>query len=413
VGVGSVVGAGQALAQSNAPAAITAPASIKPVKIPTRKFGRTGVPVSMLALGGIFDIESNQLVLKQALDWGVTYWDTAASYNGGRSEGGIGMYLEKNPQVRRDIFLATKSHEGGQEEMTKALNQSLERLKTDYIDLYFVHGLNDTSKLNDDTKAWVAKAKADKKIRFFGFSTHKNMESCLQEAAKLGWIDGIMLKYDFSLMHTDAMKAAMDAATQAGIGLTAMKTQNKSPIATETEADLKLGGHFIQRGFTQPQAKIKAVWENPQIASICSQMPNLTVIQSNIAAALDKTSLTAADHAALREYAVAALRRLRAILRSRARPSGAGGRRDARAHVSPQLRRPGAGADGVPPIAGSGPSGAGRIRLCGGGTGVSARPAHRAMDAGSGRTVRVILGDFVTEAGSHSGLGFLLPVLVP
>jgi len=301
VSVGSLVGTGQALAQSNAPAATT-PTPIKVVKVPTRPFGRTGVPVSMLALGGIFDIESNQLVLKQALDWGVTYWDTAAGYNGGKSEGGIGMYLEKNPQARREIFLVTKYDGGG---MIQALNQSLEKLKTDYIDMYFLHGLNNTSKLDDDIKAWVAKAKADKKIRFFGFSTHSNMENCLQEAAKLGWIDGIMLKYDFRLMQTDAMKAAMDAATKAGIGLTAMKTQSKSPIATETEADLKLGGHFIQRGFTQLQAKIKAVWENPQIASICSQMPNLTVIQSNIAAALDKTSLTAADHAALREYAEA------------------------------------------------------------------------------------------------------------
>ena len=304
VGVGSVVGAGQALAQSNAPAA-TAPASVKPVKVPTRTFGRTGVPVSMLCLGGIFDIESNQLVLKQALDWGVTYWDTAAVYGGGKSEGGIGAYLEKNPQVRRDIFLVTKSHGGGPEGMTKALNLSLERLKTDYIDLYFVHGPDNTSEFTPEMKAWAEKAKADKKIRFFGFSTHKNMEASLQAAAKLGWIDGIMLKYDFSLMHTDAMKAAMDAATQAGIGLTAMKTQNKSPIATETEADLKLGGHFIKRGFTQQQAKLKAIWENPQIASICSQMPNLTILQSNIAAALDKTSLTAADHAALREYAAA------------------------------------------------------------------------------------------------------------
>jgi len=302
VGMGSMVGAGQALAQSNAPSAATAPTPVKPVKIPTRTFGRTGVKVSILALGGIFDIPSNQLVLKQALDWGVTYWDTAAGYGGGKSEVGMGAYLEKNPQARRDIFLVTKSG-GGPEGMTKALNQSLERLKTDYIDMYFAHGPKDTSEFTADLKAWVAKAKADKKIRFFGFSTHANMENCLQEAAQLGWIDGIMLKYDFRLRHTDAMKAAVEAATKAGIGLTAMKTQGKSPIPTETEADLKLGGHFIQRGFTQHQAKLKAVWENPQIATICSQMPNLTILQANIAAALDKTSLTMADHAVLQQYA--------------------------------------------------------------------------------------------------------------
>jgi predicted aldo/keto reductase-like oxidoreductase len=97
----------------------------------------------------------------------------------------------------------------------------------------------------------------------------------------------------------------VDAAIQAGIGLIAMKTQGKGQLGTETEADLKLGGHFIQRGFTQQQAKLKAVWENPQITTICSQMPNTTLLSANIAAALDKTSLTAADHAVLREYAAA------------------------------------------------------------------------------------------------------------
>jgi hypothetical protein len=298
VGVGSVVGAGEAFAQSNAPAATP----VMPAKVPTRPFGRTGVPVSALGLAGDFDTESNQLILKQSLDWGVTYWDTSGGSNGGRSETGIGMYLEKNPAARRDVFLATKYDGGG---MNPGLEQSLGRLKTDYVDLYFLHGLKDTSLLNDELKAWVEKAKADKKIRFFGFSTHANMETCLQEAARLGWIDGVMLKYDFRLMQTDSMKVAVDAATKAGIGLIAMKTQSKNQIATVTEEDLKLGGHFIQRGFTQEQAKLKAVWENPQITTICSKMPSTTILEANIAAALDKTALTAADHAALREYAAA------------------------------------------------------------------------------------------------------------
>jgi predicted aldo/keto reductase-like oxidoreductase len=302
VGVGSVVGASQALAQSNAPAAAapTAASPATPVKVPTRIYGKTGVPVSMLALGGIFDIMSNQLVLQQALNWGVTYWDTAAGYNGGRSEGGIGMFLEKNPQARKDLFLVTK-HDGG--EMSAALDQSLAKLKTDYVDMYFLHGT--TGGFSAETKAWAEKMKAAKKIRFFGFSTHSNMEQNLQDAAKAGWVDGIMLKYDYRLMQTDAMKSAMDAATKAGIGLTAMKTQNKTPIGTDTEADLKLGGHFIKSGFSQQQAQLKALWENPQLATICSSMTNVTVLHSNIAAALDKTTLTAADHAALREYAAA------------------------------------------------------------------------------------------------------------
>jgi hypothetical protein len=297
LGAGSMVCAGRAFAQSNLSATTPVTAA---KKIPNRPFGRSGAQVSILGLAGDFDTESNQLIFKQALDWGVTYWDTSGGANGGKSERGIGMYLENNPQARREVFLATKYDGGG---MTPGLNQSLERLKTDYVDLYFLHGINNTSSLNDELKVWVEKAKADKKIRFFGFSTHADMENCLQEAAKLGWIDGVMLKYDFRLMHADAMKAAVDAATKAGIGLIAMKTQSRSPIGTETDADLKLGGHFIQRGFTQQQAKLKAVWENPQIATICSKMLNTTILQSNVAAALDQTSLTAADHAALRQYA--------------------------------------------------------------------------------------------------------------
>src|SRR4029077_14840764 len=130
-----------------------------------------------------------------------------------------------------------------------------------------------------------------------------NMEGSLQTAAKVGWVDGLMLKYDYRLMHTDAMRAAMDACAKAGVGLTAMKTQGGGPIRPENETDLKLAGQFVQRGFTSQQAKVKAVWENPQIASICSQMSSINVLESNVAAALDKTKLTAADHAALRLHA--------------------------------------------------------------------------------------------------------------
>jgi uncharacterized protein len=297
-GMGSVLTANQGIAQTNAMVPAASPT------VPLRPFGKTGVKVSMLSLGGIFDITLNQLVLQRALDFGVTYWDTATSYTNGNSEKGIGMYFEKNPEARKKVFLVTKA--GGShtaEALNKMVDLSLERMKTDYIDMFFLHGVGDGGDLNDEVKAWAEKAKASKKIRLVGFSSHGNMEKCLQAAAKTGWVDGIMLKYDFRLMHTDEMKAAMDACEKAGIGLTAMKTQSRQSFNLENEADLKLGGHFVKSGYTEHQARLKAVWENPQIASICSQMPNVTILAANVAAALDKTKLTSADHSALRLYA--------------------------------------------------------------------------------------------------------------
>ena len=109
---------------------------------PKRAFGNTGEKVSILSLGGIFDVLSNQLLLKQAVRWGVTYWDTAHSYGGGRSEKGFGKYFEKYPADRKKIFLVTKSGAWTVKGMTRHLNNSLERMQTDYIDLFFVHGIS-------------------------------------------------------------------------------------------------------------------------------------------------------------------------------------------------------------------------------------------------------------------------------
>jgi len=82
-----------------------------------------------------------------------------------------------------------------------------------------------------------------------------------------------------------------------------MKTQGGGPVNTSSEAELKLAGRFVQKGFSDAQAKLMAVWENKQIASICSQMPNLALLSANTAAALNRTSLTAGDRKLLQQHA--------------------------------------------------------------------------------------------------------------
>jgi predicted aldo/keto reductase-like oxidoreductase len=295
VTVGSLLGASETVAK------ISDSSGKELSVVPTRSFGNTGVHVSTLSLGGMFDIPSNQLLLKQALKWGVTYWDTADCYEGGRSERGVGKFLGKYPETRKKIFLVTKSDDRNPGGMTRLLNRSLERMKTNYVDLYFVHGISSIDELDNDTRAWAKKAKADAKIKFFGFSTHSNMEECMLDAAKLGWIDGIMMTYNYRIMNSGRMKEAVAACTEAGIGLTAMKTQGGYSYGSSSAA--KLVDSFIQKGFTDKQARLKAVWENPNIASICSQMPNLTILMSNVAAAMDRTSLSAGDLHLLDQYA--------------------------------------------------------------------------------------------------------------
>ncbi len=285
-----------------APAGRFAGAAETPTKIPTRPFGKTGVDVSVLSLGGMFNIASNQLMMKQAMRWGVTYWDTADCYQQS-SEKGIGKYFKKNPQDRQKVFLVSKSDARDPGGMTRLLNRSLKRMNTDYLDLYFVHAVSGIDELDDDTREWAEKTKAAGKIRFFGISTHRNMEECLLGASKLGWIDGIMMTYNYRLMHRRGMKRAVDACVNAGIGLTAMKTQGGGPVRTDSNTELEMAGRFMEKGFTDAQAKLMAVWQNPQIASICSQMPNMSILMANIAAAVNRTELSVRDTELLQRYA--------------------------------------------------------------------------------------------------------------
>jgi predicted aldo/keto reductase-like oxidoreductase len=291
-GVGSVIAAINPLAE----------AAQGTETVPVRPFGKTGATVSILSMGGMFDIASNQIMMKQALKWGVTYWDTADCYQHG-SERGIGKYFDKYSEDRNKIFLVTKSDARDPKGMTRLLDRSLERMRTGYIDLYFVHGIYGIDELNERTRIWAEKAKKAGKIRFFGFSTHSNMEECMLAAAKLGWIDGIMMAYNFRLMHTDPMKRAVDACRKAGIGLTAMKTQGGGSVRTDTDVELQMAGRFLRKGFTDAQAKLMAVWQNPDIASICSQMPNMTILKANVGAALNRTDLSREDMGWLHRYA--------------------------------------------------------------------------------------------------------------
>jgi predicted aldo/keto reductase-like oxidoreductase len=281
-----------------------APAAAKATIVPKRPLGKTGVDVSILNLGCMFDTINNQLLLRQALKWGVTFWDTAEHYGDTLSEEGIGRFFARNPEARKEIFLVTKLQAKGGN-FTERLDNCLKRLQTSYVDLFFAPALTGIDEMTP-IKDWAAEMKKAGKIKAFGFSTHTNMEDCLLGAAKLDWIDAVMTTYNFQVMNNPKMQEAINACAKAGIGLVAMKSQAGRPgspkIASETK--LEMVERFLKRGFTDKQAKLKVIWENPHIASICSQMPNLTILSANVAAALDQTKLAREEFDSLRRYAL-------------------------------------------------------------------------------------------------------------
>ncbi|MFC1781001.1 aldo/keto reductase [Planctomycetota bacterium] len=320
---------------------------------PRKDLGKTGVKVSSLGLGMMYNVVDNQIILRSALRYGVNYWDTANNYGGGNSELGIGVFFERNPEERENIFLVSKaSNANSVAQIEERLQTSLERMKTDYIDLYdFPHGLNDPSQLSDEVKQWVESAKEKGQIKYFGFSAHSNMATALEAAAKLGWIDVIMFSYNYRLAQDAALQKAIDACYEQKIGLVAMKAAGRAssgdeggrgrggrgargeragatgergargergtpgergarrgaeqPATVQTAQSEELTESLIERGFTQLQAAIKLVMDDERISCVNVGMETVPILTANVAAALDKESLTAAEQNAFRQYAQA------------------------------------------------------------------------------------------------------------
>jgi aryl-alcohol dehydrogenase-like predicted oxidoreductase len=178
LGALSVVGLEAGVRAADAPPAGEAPDSRT---IPRRPLGKTGVEVGALALGGVIGMQrppseghDPAAIAERALDLGVTYFDTAPSYNDGQSESNYGRVLERR---RAEVFLATKTGDRSRDGTLRSVERSLKRLRTDRVDLLQIHGVSD----RDDLAAWgkpdgvvaaLRKLRDEKVVRFLGVTGH-------------------------------------------------------------------------------------------------------------------------------------------------------------------------------------------------------------------------------------------------
>jgi uncharacterized protein len=219
--------------QSPAPAAESASKSETSMgaKLPQRLLGKTGVQVSALALGGVIGMQlppsaghDPVAIAETALDLGVTYFDTAPSYNNGQSETNYGQVLARR---RKEVFQTTKTGDRTYDGTMRSIEQSLKRLQTDHVDLLQIHGVSPT----EDLDAWekpngvltaLRKLRDQKVTRFIGLTGHDSATR-LREAIERYEFDTLLTTLNPMSRRQPFREDLLPVANRKQMGIIAMK----------------------------------------------------------------------------------------------------------------------------------------------------------------------------------------------
>jgi predicted aldo/keto reductase-like oxidoreductase len=204
---------------------------VKAGATPTREFGNTGVKLTVIGQGGarlalLRTKEAARPHVRYAYELGLNYFDCAHSYWEGHSEEVYGDVLS---DVRKQVFITTKSSQRTRAGAETELHASLKSLKTDYLDLWQMHGIQnqaDVEKIfapGGAIEAFEAARKAGK-CRFFGFTGHHDPSAHVAMLKAYDKWDSILMPlHAADPAYVSFEKNALPAAKERGIGVQAMK----------------------------------------------------------------------------------------------------------------------------------------------------------------------------------------------
>ena len=198
---------------------------------PMREFGKTGVKLTVIGQGGarlalLRTKERAREHVRHAYELGLNYFDCAHSYWDGHSEEVYGDVLS---DVRKQVFITTKSSKRTRKESEDELHLSLKSLKTDYVDLWQMHGIQTQAEIDrifapDGAMETFAAAKAAGKCRFFGFTGHYDPNIHVAMLKAYDRWDSILLPlHAADPSYLSFEKIALPEARTRGIGVQAIK----------------------------------------------------------------------------------------------------------------------------------------------------------------------------------------------
>ena len=270
---------------------------------------RYGNKLSVLGFGcmrfqrkaGILDMAEAEREIMAAYRGGVNYFDTAYIYPG--SEALIGEIFEKNG-IRDQINIATKLPHyliKSRAAIDKLFAEELKRLRTDHVDYYLMHMLNDVDtwqRLKDlGIEAWIAEKKVSGAIRQIGFSYHGNSETFCRLVDAYDW-DFCQIQYNYLDEHSQAGRRGLHHAAAKGIPVIIMEPLRGGKLVNRLpkEALAAFRSHTPSR--TPAQWAFRWLWNQPEVTVVLSGMNTLEMVEDNLATASDclPGSLTDQDH---------------------------------------------------------------------------------------------------------------------
>jgi aryl-alcohol dehydrogenase-like predicted oxidoreductase len=291
--------AATALTQAPPLAQDAPPQPDKPLNVPKRTLGNTGVAVTILNGGTARAPDALDRLLRFEYSRGIRFFDTAASYG---TEGGFKTWFAAMPEVRPQIFLATKDGVARPSDMIKRVDLRLEALGTDYIDLLYFHALSGKAvdfgltgnemdwPKSQEMKETIAALKKTGKVRFVGFATHDQRRAeQLEAAAEGGLMDVVMVAMNPWLDKDSRLNRALDACYEKKIGLVAMKVVAGHMALSGFDRSLKQlrvqAPVLKERQLNPHQGILQALWSDERIASACVAMSNTDQVNQNTDAA--------------------------------------------------------------------------------------------------------------------------------
>ncbi len=218
------------------PATLTTIAREQPAQgLEKRSLGKTGEKLSILGFGGIVvkdaTPEEASFRVKEAIDHGVNYFDVAPTY--GDAEEKLGPALHP---FRKQVFLACKTTQRRKTDAAAELDRSLQRLRTDHVDLYQLHAVTTPAEVEtilgtDGALQAFLHGKKAGKLRFIGFSAH-SVEAALALMDRFSF-DTILFPINFRTWHAGNFGPQVLArAQERGMGILALKAMAKGPWPT-------------------------------------------------------------------------------------------------------------------------------------------------------------------------------------